>query len=311
MAGILVTGGAGYIGSRLIRDLIDRGDGPRIRILDNFQRQNHHALFGLPRSGGVEVVHADILDAHAVRAALGGIDTVVHLAATVRTPFSFDHPEWVEHVNHWGTAHLVEHALEAGVRRFVFASSASVYGPGEAPHGESDVCRPIGPYSKSKLLAEDAVALAGRRGLEVCILRLATVYGAAPAIRFDALVNHMTYEAGTKGRVIVHGSGRQARSLVHVADAAAAIVHVMDAEELPPGPLNVSGAAFTVNEITETLRSSIPELGVVAADQHALTELSLVVETEAMAARGWRAERAVREGIEEILGLLAGVRPVA
>ena len=129
---ILVTGGCGYIGSQFLRDLpgLLKDTELKIRVLDNLQEGRPEALMGLPDDTTYEFVEGDILDPSVQRAALRDVDSVVHLAAIVRTPLSFDDPTWVDQVNHWGTTHLLEACLKEDVQDFVFASSAAVYGPG-------------------------------------------------------------------------------------------------------------------------------------------------------------------------------------
>src|SRR5690606_17422022 len=129
------------------------------------------------------------------RYALDGVDTVIHLAAVVRTPMSFEHPTWMRQVNTWGTAAVAEACVRAGVSRLVFASSTAVYGPG-GPFDESAPVHPVGPYASSKQAAEQAVGGAGQRGLTTLTLRLGMLYGHAPCARYDGFINRLLFQAG-------------------------------------------------------------------------------------------------------------------
>src|SRR5690554_3662234 len=142
---LLVTGGCGYLGSQLIRTLATalapaQPSGQpaplTIRILDNLHSGQIRALMDLPDQAAYEFLEGDLLDPSALRYALRDVDAVIHLAAIVRTPLSFDNPAWLEQINHWGTAQLVEAALANGVRRVILTSTAAVYGPG-GPHDET------------------------------------------------------------------------------------------------------------------------------------------------------------------------------
>jgi len=299
---ILVTGGAGYLGSRLVRELAgSEGHRARIRILDNLQRSTHGALLRIPRGGPpVEFVEGDILDPLCVREALDDVDCVVHLAAIASTPFSFDHPVSTRQVNQWGTAHLVEHALEAGVTRFVFTSSTSVYGPG-GPFDEETACRPMGPYSESKHAAEQAVLAAGER-MDVTVLRLGVLFGQAPGARYDAVVNRLAFLAATGRPLTVFGDGLQKRPLVHVADASAAVRRCLDEPDVTRGKvLNVATGNWAVNDMVETIVRLRPFTRVVATDQDVRTHWSLEVVSDRMRQLGWQPRVQLAEGLGEVL----------
>lgn len=282
---VLVTGGCGYLGSRLLRVLPRAIPGGRIRILDNFQRGTQGALLDLPEEGAYEVHEGDLLDPGALRRALRGVDAVVHLAALVRTPMSFENPTWMQQVNYWGTAHLVEAALEAGVRRFVYPSTSAVYGPG-GPFDETAPCRPLGPYASSKLRAESAVRAATDRGLGACILRLGMLYGLAPAMRFDGVVNRLLFLAGTGRALTVFGDGRQRRPVVHVDDAARAIVMALEGA-FGQDTLNLASGNPTVLELVEAIRAERPDAEVRFTEQDVLTHLSFEVLSSRARHLGW------------------------
>ena len=206
---VLVAGGCGYIGSAFVRSV--RSDpsmaGTTLRLFDNLSRGRLNELADLPGSGPMEFSEGDVLDRSALRAALQGVDTVVHLAAVVTTPLGFGEPALMNHVNHWGTESLLEVSLATGVRHLVFASSSAVYGPG-GPHTEAHVLRPVGPYGQSKRSAEQAVMLARHRGLQTTILRFGSVFGWAPGIRFDGVVNRFGFLSAVRRPVTVFGSAR-------------------------------------------------------------------------------------------------------
>jgi len=304
---ILVTGGCGYLGSSLIRALPDAFPGATVRILDNLQRETHRALLGLPAGARYSFLEGDILDGASVRRALEGVDAVVHLAALVRTPMSFENPTWMEQVNHWGTARLLEACLEAGVERFVYPSSAAVYGPG-GPFAEDEPCHPVGPYANSKLQAERAVVAAGERGLTVNVLRLGMLYGLAPAMRFEGVVNRLLFLAGTGRAMTVYGDGRQRRPVVHVDDASRAVLRALGGA-LEASPLNVAAANPSVLELVDGIRGIEPAVDVRDTDQDVLTHLSFEIDCGRARASGWTPEVDHAQAMAAVLGaILAPVR---
>ncbi len=305
---VLVTGGCGYLGSRLIRDLAaDPRFETQVRILDNMQNEGYRALMALPEQGRFEFLEGDVLDRATLKLALRGVDAVVHLAAVVRTPMSFDQPRWVQQVNHWGTATLAEACLEQGVRRFVYASSAAVYGPG-GPFSEADPCRPQGAYAQSKRQAEEALASAAERGLRPTILRLATLFGYAPVMRFDAVANRFAYLAGTRRKVTVYGEGKQRRSFVHVQDASAAVRFALAHPDLTEGgTFNVVGESRSILELAEEVLLVCPETAVHFTEQDIRTHLNLEVKGDAIRSLGWKPRHPVREGLREVVDRFTGV----
>jgi len=299
---ILVTGGAGYIGSQVIRDLAtdSRFAGTTIRIYDNMRRHHFCGLMDLPPEGRFEFIEGDILDRLNLGRAMENASTVIHLAAIVSTPLSFDHPEWTEQVNHWGAASVVETALNAGVSRFLFTSSASVYGPG-GPFKETDTCRPIGPYAISKRRAEEEILQCCERGLNCTILRLGTTFGNAPAMRFDAVAGRLAYLVGVKRPMVIHGSGNQVRPLIHIQDASAAIRLCLTNPQAERAIINAVTINPTANEIAKMLQTLVPDASIRYTDQNILTEISYVVDSTKLMEMGFKPQFDLEAGLKEML----------
>lgn len=299
---ILVTGGAGYIGSQLVRDLA--GDPlfkeGTIRIYDNLHRQHFCGLMNLPFGERYEFIEGDILDRCNLMRAMRDADMVVHLAALVRAPLSFDNPEWTNQVNHWGTASVVECALSAGASRFIYASSASVYGVG-GPFFETDPCSPLSPYAISKLKGEQEVLQGAKRGLDVTVLRLGTAYGFSPAMRFDATVNHLAYLVGVGRALVVHGSGEQLRPLLHIRDASAAIRFCMANPQTVGQILNAVTENPSINKIACTLKRIRPDVELRYTDQDALTEVGFSVDASKLLGMGFEPQFDISQGLVELL----------
>lgn len=310
---ILITGGCGYIGAQFIRDLATSPgfEQTTIRILDNLHRENHHVLLQLPEQGRYQFIEGDLMDPAAVRQALDGVDIVVHLAALVKTPFSYDHPEWTTHVNHWGTARLVEDCLRAGVDRFVFASSASVYGPG-GPHDEKAECAPIGPYSRSKLAAEERIEAAAEQGLDPCILRLGTVYGGvSPGIRFDAVPNNMVYMTGTGRKAILPSHPEQRWPFLHVQDASRAFRFVIENQAQQTRRVyNVAEGDFQVSDPARIIQDHLDEAEIRFTGEDEFPHFSMEIDTTAFKQAGFQPQHRMEEALPKMLEQLGSLVPL-
>jgi UDP-glucose 4-epimerase len=278
-----------------------------IRILDNMQQGGYQGLMALPEEGRYEFVEGDILDPVTMRRAVAGAEAVVHMAAIVTTPFSFDHPAWTEQVNHWGTTQLVEHCLAAGVSRFIYASSASVYGPGTVL-SEKDPCQPVGPYAQSKLRAEQALLTAMERGLRPTVLRLATVFGYAPTMRFDAVANRLAYLGGVGRSLTVYGTGRQIRPLIHVRDASEAIRFCLARATETEGEIfNVVGENASILDLVEAVRQTKPDIRLQYTEQHMMARLSLTMNGDKFEALGWAARYSIEAGMAEVVSRFGSI----
>jgi UDP-glucose 4-epimerase len=253
---VLVTGGAGYIGTELVRRLAARED-DEVIVYDNLSRRAHGLFLGPGVGPGrVRFIRGDLLDSWRLERALTGVDAVVHCAARVTTPFAEGDPHALEQVNHWGTAELGARCLDAGVPRLVYVSSTAVYGTSDAPATVTSAPQPATAYGLSKLRGEEALARYGARG-DLRVLRCANVYGYSLALRFDAVVNRMLFEAWSEGRVHVEGAGDQTRAFTSVARAAAAL-EALARGAGPPGVSVLVDRNLSVEEIAQAITGLLP-----------------------------------------------------
>ena len=302
---ILVTGGAGYIGCVLTRMLLEQG--ARIRVVDRLLHGDH-GLKGLETESRLEVISQDLRDPRTHEEALAGVETVIHLAAIVGDKACALDEDAAIQTNWTATVALARRAAAMGIRRFVFASTCSVYGEGrDEVLTEDSPVRPLSLYAETRWHAEQGLLeLAGSAPLDPMILRFGTVYGLSPRMRFDLVVNLLTMKAVRTGRVSIFGGG-QWRPFVHVADIARALVLGMT-EPLPPGApiLNVGDNLenYQLRDLKEELESRVPGVRV-TIDAAASDPRTYRVSFDRIERLwGFRATRRVGDGIEEIANAL-------
>jgi nucleoside-diphosphate-sugar epimerase len=246
---ILVTGGAGYMGSVVSNLLLQEGH--EVRVLDalNFGGQ---ALLGAYPQSNFEFQKGDIRDAETIDRALEGRESVVHLAAIVGDPACAREPELAQETNFEATMQLFERSRRHGIHRFVTASTCSNYGRQQDPDkfvNEETELLPISLYAETKVAVERSLLdLSGNDHPNVTILRFATLFGLSPRMRFDLTVNEFTKDLFTKKSLAVYGE-QHWRPYVHVADAARAIVQVLS---LPKE--KVSGRVYNVGDTSQNLQ---------------------------------------------------------
>ncbi|WP_322795571.1 NAD(P)-dependent oxidoreductase [Tepidiforma sp.] len=255
---ILVTGGAGYIGSVLVPKLLERGH--HVRVVDRM-------FWGIPHYAGhpnVELVNADIR--RLPEGLFDGIDAVDHLAGFSNDPTAEFSPEANWQMNASATDTIARQCIAAGVRRLVFGSSCSLYdGAPDADTllDESSPLNPRGAYATSKHYSEQALLAHAGRDFEPVILRQATVFGLSPRMRFDLVLNTFVKDALVRQRLILHGGGRMWRPLVAVQDLADAHIAVLEApSELVAGEtFNVVGDNYQVRQLAEVVAAALVRLG--------------------------------------------------
>lgn len=242
---ILVTGGAGYVGSTLVPRLLAAGH--QVRVVDSLMHGGQ-PLLGVWASPDFEFVRGDVRDDALMRDAVAGVDAVVHLAAIVGDPACARAPETARDVNEKASYALLEASRRAGVGRFIFASTCSNYGKMADADGyvdETSELRPVSLYAETKVAVETAMLEDGKGVTAMTPLRFATVFGVSPRMRFDLTVNEFTMEMVRNGRLVVFGE-QFWRPYVHVQDAARAILAVIEA---PEG--DVRGQVYNVGSTKE------------------------------------------------------------
>lgn len=265
---VLITGGAGYIGTELAYALAENPVVEQVTIYDNLSRGNYNLFLGVHKfpTGKIKHLNADILDTRKLRKAVADSDVVYHLAAKVTTPFADTHPHLFEQLNHWGTAEVIYAAEETNLQQFIYLSSVSVYG---SSNEEVSAGAPLNPntlYGISKMRGEDHV----RRYLDKnkgCIVRCGNVYGYSKSMRFDALINRFMFEANFNQRITINGDGEQTRAFVHIDKAVDVLSGLME-HPLENGVYDLVEHIFSVNDVAQTLHEVFDDLEMIFVNQH-------------------------------------------
>ncbi len=268
---ILITGGAGFIGSNLVDALVARGS--QVRVLDNLSTGKRS---NLPDDGRVELIEGDVADADVVRRAVLGCRAVVHLAAVASVQASVDDPLGTHQSNLIGTLNLCEAMREAGIRRVVFASSAAVYGNnGEGQAIDEDTPKaPLTPYAADKLASEHYLEFYRRQhGLEPVVFRFFNIYGPRqdPSSPYSGVISIFTERAQKGLPITVFGDGEQTRDFVYVGDLVELLVQALESSVAQEGAVNVGlNQATSLNQLLDAVGDvlgGLPEVKYQAARQ--------------------------------------------
>lgn len=236
---VLVTGGAGYIGSVLARKLVESGY--NVRVLDSL-------IFGkdgisdMISQESVELIEDDIRNEKALEKAVKNMDCVIHLAAIVGEPLCNKIPEAARQINEFATQKLLNISKKEGVSRFLYASTCSNYGSASKVVNELTPVNSLSLYSETKVRSESFILQSKDRNFEPCILRFATAFGISPRMRFDLLLQEFIHDAVVDSKIVVFGPDYW-RPLVHVNDISNACILALET----PSNL-ISGEIYNVGD---------------------------------------------------------------
>lgn len=258
---ILVVGGAGYLGSVLIKKLLSRGF--KVKVLDilMFGKQSIKEYLNNDR---FKLIKGDIRNISTLVRALDDVDAVINLAAIVGDPACENRPEVAIETNYLANKNLAEACKYHQINRFIFASTCSVYGTmGENERlDENSSLNPFSLYARSKIQSEEGILRLEDENFSPIVLRMGTLYGYSPRMRFDLVVNAMTKSAVVNKYISVHGGGKQWRPLLHVEDAADAYIKCLQAplEKVKGQIFNLGSSKqnYQIINIAETVKKCVP-----------------------------------------------------
>ena len=252
---ILVTGGGGFIGSHLVDLLLSVGHS--VRVLDNFSTGNRTNLPVTHER--LNILEADIRDSEAVEQVVTDCDAIVHLAAVASVQASVDDPVGTHEVNLVGTLNLLEAARRHGIKRFIFASSAAVYGNAQPlPVSENTPLAPLTPYAVDKLASEYYIDFYRRQhGLQPVVFRFFNIFGPRqdPSSPYSGVISIFMERAIADQPITVFGDGEQSRDFVYVADLVTLLQQAVEAEQGIVEPMNVgNGQGTNLNQLLDYIR---------------------------------------------------------
>lgn len=307
---IIVTGGLGHIGSRLIRKIPQEIPGAEIIIFDNLKVQRYCSLFHLPQEGNYRFVEGDILGDQ-----LDGIvkeaDVVVNLAANTEPEQSIEKEREVEEVNYIGTQRVADCCAKWNVPLF-FPSSTSVYGVAD---NDVDENTPVSaetaqsPYARTKVMSEEYLAKLGKEGkLRYTVCRFGTIFGISPGMRFHTAVNKFTWQACTgQGLSVWETAWEQRRPYLDIEDAVSAICFIIRENCFRNEIYNIVSINAAVKDIVAEIKKNVADVRVEFVKSKIMNTLSYDVSCGKIKSLGFVPEGSLERGVRDTVALLQGI----
>lgn len=306
---VLVLGGAGYIGSVLVRMLLE--EDYEVKVMDNLV-YGDKGIRDLHEHERFSLFIGDITNIVDIVEAASDVDAIIDLAAIVGDPASKMKPKQTLQVNYFSTNALVNIAQYLGVPRLIFASTCSVYGFKTHMVSENEPPNPLSLYAETKLMSERAILDNVSPGFCPTVLRFATVYGISPRMRFDLVANLLVAKAVLDGEITVYGKGEQKRPFVHVRDIARAIIRVLEAstDTVCNEIFNVGseGQNMSIMELAKTIKAEIPSASIRTIEEKEDDRSYLVSFDKLKDILGFEPKERFSESVQEIQKLIEDQR---
>ncbi|MBL7645180.1 MAG: aminotransferase class I/II-fold pyridoxal phosphate-dependent enzyme [Candidatus Hydrogenedentes bacterium] len=303
---VLVTGGSGYLGCRLVPRLLEAGWA--VRVVDR-GCYGHEGLAPCQSRSDFELLEGDVRRLQELGALLSGVDAVIHLAGLANDPSCDLDPDMAWDVNVESTLELARGCVQAGVGRFILASSCSVYGQGVFEWlDEASPANPVSAFARTKLAAEQGLLAMASESFSPVVVRAATLFGVSPRMRFDLAINQMAATALRHGRIEIRGGGGQWRPFLHVDDAARGYLALLNAPESFVGGqifnLGRNDLNVRVSDLAGRVASHVPGTAIDRATDDDDRRTYRVNFDKVHTLPGFQCARTIDHGIEELLGYI-------
>ncbi len=313
---LLVTGGLGHIGSKLIREYIKRDDIDTIRILDNLSVQRYCSLFNLPeiQNKKFEFIEGDITNIDHARASVKDIDVVIHLAAITDAPSTINQKELTFNTNYNGTWNILTASINANVKKFLFPSTTSVYGEAEGLVDENspeEIYKPASPYAESKRKTEKLlINIHKETGFNTNVLRMGTIFGKSIGMRFHTAVNKFCWLSAMNKPLTVWDSALNSkRPYLGLNDCLRAF-HFLEKQGQPGELYNVASQNFSIEQIINSIKRVKPETKIQITKSPLLNQKPYEVSNQKIKSLGFEFRDNLDEHVRETIDLFKEIKNI-
>ena len=310
---IAITGALGHIGSKAARLLPIFFRDSEIILIDDFTTQRYSSLFDLPNEGSYTFIEGDVLKLD-LQSIFSQVDIVLHLAAITDATRSFENKEKVEYINFTSSLRVADACVNTGTKMFLI-SSTSVYGTQKNYVDENctpDELKPQSPYALTKLKEEDMIKQKyNKEGLKGVILRLGTIFGKSPGMRFHTAINKFCWQAVMKTPLTVWKTAYdQKRPYLDLTDAVRSMAFFIETNQFDGRVYNVVTLNATVRKVVDTIQTFIPNLKIEFVDNQIMNQLSYEVLSTRLDEKEFIFQGDLKQGIKETISLLQQARTI-